>query len=44
MNQYSGFRSNLHKDSKHAPKTYQKWKVLYAKQTTPNKNSSWIKG
>jgi hypothetical protein len=28
--------SNSCTDSKHAPKTYHKWKVLYAKQPTPN--------
>ena len=28
-------RSNLHIDSKHAPKTYRTWKVMHAKQPTP---------
>jgi hypothetical protein len=28
--------SNSCTDSKHAPKTYHKWKVMYAKQPTPN--------
>ena len=32
--------SNLHTTSKDAPKTYQKWKVLYSKQPTPNQISS----
>ena len=29
-----------HMDSKHVPRTYRTWKVLYAKQPTPNPNSS----
>ena len=31
--------SNLHMTSKHAPKTYGTWKVLYAKQPTPAQKS-----
>ena len=34
--------SNLHTNSKHVLKTYQTWKVLYAKQPTPNQNSSLV--
>ena len=30
---------NLHTTFKHAPKTYWTWKVLYAKQPTPNEKS-----
>ena len=30
--------------SKHAPKTYRTWKVLYAKQPTPDKKSLWSEG
>ena len=34
--------SNSTQNSKHAPKTYVTWRVVYAKQPTPNQNSSWI--
>ena len=34
----------LHTPSKHAPISYQIWKVLYAKQPTPNRKSHWVKG
>ena len=30
--------------SKHAPKTYRTWKVLYAKQPTPDKKCLWSEG
>ena len=33
--------SNLHTTSNHEPKTYWTWKVLYAKQPTPDQNSCW---
>ena len=31
-------RSNLHTTSKHAPKTCRSWKILFAKQPTPDEN------
>ena len=34
----------LHTTSKHAPTTYQAWKVLYAKQPTPDKKPLQFKG
>ena len=45
MNRYTNVLcSNLHTLSRHAPKTYQTWKILHAKQPTPNQRSTWIKG
>ena len=35
--------SSLHNDSKHVPKTYQTWRLLCAKQQTPDQNFGWIK-
>ena len=34
--------SNLHTNSKHASETYQTWKVLHAKQPTPNQKEKSI--
>ena len=28
---------------KHAPKSYWTWKILYARQATPNQNTNWFK-
>jgi len=34
----------IHTTSKHALVTYQTWKVFYAKRSTPDQKSLWIKG
>ena len=45
INQYRMFfDQNLHTTSKHAPNSYQTWKVLYVKQPNPNLKSCWDKG
>ena len=35
---------NLHTNSKHAPINDSKWRILYAKQSTPHQDCCWIKG
>ena len=44
MKWFRNLCSNLHTNSKHAPKTYRTWKVLYPKQPTPNQSFDWYKG
>lgn len=44
LNQHRLFFVHLHTDSKHAPKTYQAWQIMYAEKPTSNQNSGLIKG
>lgn len=36
--------ASLYIISKYAPTTYQTWQILWAKQPTPNRNSSFTNG
>ena len=41
---WNALHSNLHTSSNQAPRTYRAWKVMFAKQPTPNQNFGWVKG